>query len=375
MLGLFQRWILPGFIFQSAMIGGGYATGRELVEFFLLLGPQSAIVAVLVATVAISLISGVAFEFARRFSLYDYRLFFKRLLGPAWILFEVIYISMMLLVLAVIGSASGELIGGLLAIPQYWGGILLMTIVGLLLFYGSTVIERFLSGWSLVLYLAYGLLVVMSFLQFEEEIINSLVNAPQPSVGLGALKSGLTYAGYNAIVFTAILFVVRHFRRKSDAVIAGALCGPLSMIPAILLLVAMFAHYPEVNDTTLPISYLLSALQAPKLMIFFNIVIFGTFIETGAALLHSVNERILGLYKENNRLMPGYVRPLTAFLMLTFSIYLAELLGLVTLISKGYTYFTYAFFVIVIIPLMTRGVYLMVNHKRYKEPCSGYAQV
>ena len=36
---IFQRWLLPGFLFQSVIIGGGYATGRELVEFFLSAGP------------------------------------------------------------------------------------------------------------------------------------------------------------------------------------------------------------------------------------------------------------------------------------------------------------------------------------------------
>ena len=35
----FQRVILPGFILQSVLIGGGYATGRELVQFFLSSGP------------------------------------------------------------------------------------------------------------------------------------------------------------------------------------------------------------------------------------------------------------------------------------------------------------------------------------------------
>jgi len=38
---LFQRWLLPGFLFQSVIIGGGYATGRELVEFFLSVGPPA----------------------------------------------------------------------------------------------------------------------------------------------------------------------------------------------------------------------------------------------------------------------------------------------------------------------------------------------
>ena len=31
----FKRYLLPGFVFEAAVIGGGYATGRELVEFFL----------------------------------------------------------------------------------------------------------------------------------------------------------------------------------------------------------------------------------------------------------------------------------------------------------------------------------------------------
>ena len=32
---IFQRYLLPGFAFKAVVIGGGYATGRELAEFFL----------------------------------------------------------------------------------------------------------------------------------------------------------------------------------------------------------------------------------------------------------------------------------------------------------------------------------------------------
>ncbi len=75
------------------MIGGGYATGRELIEFFLKMGPVSGLIAMLVSTIIISLVSMAAFEFTRTFSTYDYRLFFKKLLGPAWFLFEIAYIA------------------------------------------------------------------------------------------------------------------------------------------------------------------------------------------------------------------------------------------------------------------------------------------
>ena len=39
MSDFFRRYLLPGFVFEAAVIGGGYATGRELVEFFLPAGP------------------------------------------------------------------------------------------------------------------------------------------------------------------------------------------------------------------------------------------------------------------------------------------------------------------------------------------------
>ncbi len=35
----FQRFLLPGFVFQSVIISGGHSTGRELVEFFMGAGP------------------------------------------------------------------------------------------------------------------------------------------------------------------------------------------------------------------------------------------------------------------------------------------------------------------------------------------------
>ena len=31
--GGFGKFVLPGIILQSVMIGGGYATGREIVEY------------------------------------------------------------------------------------------------------------------------------------------------------------------------------------------------------------------------------------------------------------------------------------------------------------------------------------------------------
>ena len=59
----FQRFLLPGFAFKAVVIGGGYATGRELAEFFMPSGPWGGVAAMSGATmtsVAAVAISGIS---------------------------------------------------------------------------------------------------------------------------------------------------------------------------------------------------------------------------------------------------------------------------------------------------------------------------
>ncbi len=90
---IFQRYLLPGFVFQSIIIAGGYGTGRELVEFFLRYGPLGGLLGMLlIATVVMSVTAAASFEFARVFQTFDYRAFFVQLLGRAWFLYEVFFL-------------------------------------------------------------------------------------------------------------------------------------------------------------------------------------------------------------------------------------------------------------------------------------------
>jgi uncharacterized membrane protein YkvI len=73
----FTRWILPGLGVKAVVIGGGYATGRELAEFFLSNGPWGGLYAILFATLLFSIFCALTFLAARRFQAFDYRSFFN----------------------------------------------------------------------------------------------------------------------------------------------------------------------------------------------------------------------------------------------------------------------------------------------------------
>ena len=216
---MFRRYLLPGFLFQSVVIAGGYGTGAELSQFFLSQGPKGGLLAIVVSTIVFSVVSMATFELARQWNAYDYRHFFKKLLGPSWWLFEASYIGLLLVVLAVVAAASGEIMRDTFGL-SYWSGVLaVMLAVGGLIFGGGRLIERALSLWSFVLYGIYIVFFIWCLGSLGDDISAGLNMAP---VGSGWIMSGLLYAGYNLAVMPPVLAVLRLHNTSRETIIAGA---------------------------------------------------------------------------------------------------------------------------------------------------------
>jgi len=340
---LFQRVLLPGFILQSVLIGGGYATGRELVEFFLSSGPLGGLLGILVATVAFSLISAVSFELARRAQAYDYRSFFQPLLGPGWIIYELAYFALGILVLAVIGSAAGHV-----------GTITLMLAISALVAWGTKLIEKVLAGWSFLLYFTYAIFVALYLSEYGADLGTQLTEG---AVESDWFVNAIKYVGYNIAALPLILFCVRHMQSRQDALLAGVIAGPLAMLPALLFYFTMVAGAEQVAGAAVPSDVLMQQLDIPWLQALFYVVLFGTFVETGAAFIHALNERIADTCQRKQKVMPNGLRPGLAAAVLIVSIYLAGEVGLIGLIGGGYGTLTWVFVAVFMVPVLTLGVY------------------
>lgn len=350
--------MLPGFVFQSVTIGGGYGTGRELVEFFLSHGPLGGLLGmVLVTTVMWSLILAVTFEFSRVFQAYDYRTFFKKLLGRFWIAFEIIYFLLLFIVLAVVGSAAGILLEANFGIPYVFGVIIMLAAVGFLTFRGSSIIENFLSIWSLLLYGVYTTFLIVAFIKFGPAIRE---NFALGITGTGWILGGFKYALYNLGIIAAVLFCLKHIKTRKEAVIAGILGGPIAIIPGLMFYIAVVGFYPEVLPVEIPAVYILEKAGVPFLLIIFQVVLFGTLIETGTGFIHAVNERIQSELKSRGKTLPQGLRPVIAVGMLLIAFGLSTF-GLIDLIAKGYGSISWGFFAIFIVPLLTIGIYKIAN--------------
>ena len=350
----FQRFLLPGFVLQSLIIAGGYGTGRELVEFFLRYGPLGGLLGMLLpAMLLMSAICAIAFELARMTKSYDYRSFLRQLLGPFWFLYEIGYLAAVLLVLAVIGAATGTMLSETFGAQGSIGTVILLAAIAFLAFKGTEVIEGFLSIWSFVLYGVYITVFVSSMIKFGPAI-ESALSSVQPRDGW--LLSGMRYGALQLSLVPAMLFATAHITERKEALIAGALAGPIAIFPGILFFIAMLAHYPAILDRPVPANYVLELLDSRLLLIVFQVVLIGTFVETGAGLIHAFNERVASSLAAFNRTMPNNARPLIAVALLAASLLMSRW-GLIDLIAVGYGTMTWVFIGVLVLPLLTVGLW------------------
>ena len=367
----FQRYLLPGFIFQSAIIAGAYGSGREIAEYFLPYGPIGGLLGMAVTTVIFSVVLVASYELARVFRLYDYRSFSKVLLGRAWPLYEILYWLIMFLVISIIGAAAGDIVRDTFGLSPFVGIVGIMSLIALVVFFGTPAIERFFAAWSFVLYGTYITLLGWHLIQHGEQIQTNLTAF---AINAGWLKSGVAYAGYNIAMIPALLFCVRHLVSRRDAVTAGIVGGPIGMLPAVLFFIAMIGQYEALVEAgrhgVLPVTILLNTLRGAEFMIYlFPIVLFGTFIETGTALIHGVNERLDQAFAEKSVRMPRWLRPAVALAIIFVAVVLADAVGLTSLVAQGYGTITWGFLLVYVLPLLTYGVWL--SYRRSPARSSG----
>ena len=358
----FQRFLLPGLAFKAVVIGGGYATGRELAEFFLPSGTWGGLAAMALSTAIFSLACIVTFLFARQFGARDYVTFFKQLLGPGWVLFEGAYILFIVLILAVYGAAAGAIGAAVFGIAELWGTITLALSIIAIVTFGNVSVERMFAWVSYLLYAVYALFVILAFSRFGDEIGAAFMS--ESTTGSWA-AGGTVYAGYNLIGAVVILPVMRHLTSNRDAVIAGMLAGPLAMIPGALFFICMVAFLPDIAAATLPSDYMLQRLDLPLFHLLFQLMIFSALLESGASSVHAINERIAKAFRvRRGTELSNRARLLIAVVVLVGCMFLADRFGLVALIANGYRALAYILLAVFVLPLLTIGVWRLWNHHK-----------
>ena len=358
------RYLVPGLIFQSVLIGGGYGTGAEIAQYFGTSGMVGGMLGMAVTLVVWCVLVAVTFEFTRVFKTYDYGSMMGRLLGKAGVLYDVCYYVMMLIVLGVVNATAGSMMSSLTGMSTWLGVGIVSVGVILLVLKGTEAIEKVLSFWSYVLYAVYIIFLIVVFVKFGDNISGELAKG---EINSGWFGRGMSYAFYNLVIVPLILYTVRDVDSRKEAVGTGILAGVIGIIPAILLLLVMGCDMSTVVAAETPVTVVFDLIDTRWLYILFEIVLFGTLIETGTGFIKAVDDRIeVAVSKGGTREVAKWVRPVIVVGMTIIGICVSTF-GLTGLIAKGYGTACYGFLIVYAIPMLTIGIYKIVKHGKSAE--------
>ncbi len=353
----FRRILLPGIILQSVLIGGGYATGREIVEYGGKFG-ASGWISGLAIFFGFSLISILSMEACRQWQVYDYKSLLKKLIGKGWFAYEIVYLLLAILIIAVMASAAGEILNSTLGFNRWVGVILIIVLVGFLNYKGDDVIAKLETIGTIALFAAYILFAIAVFSSRGTEIMSTFSSWDTsyldevPSLLL-LLWTGILYVGYNLAVYPASFFTYKGIHSRNESILAGFASGLLMTIPWFLTYFALLAYYPDKNVLASTVPWLMMLKEFhPALIIVFGIVVGWTLVETATGMIHAFIHRIeMEMTERKKEPLKKTTKALIAAIALVASLILAQI-GIIDLVAKGYTIMAYAMIAVYGLPLL-----------------------
>ncbi len=344
------RYLTPGLVLQSVLVGGGYGTGAEIARYFGRYGLLGGLLALAMTAGAWAALCAITFEFVRVFRTYDYGSMMRCLLGRAGVLYDLCFYAMLLLVLGVVNATAGTMLHALTGAPSWVGVALLSLGVVLLVLKGTEAIERALSLWAYLLYGVYLLFLAAVFLRFGDAVSAELRRAEIVS---GWLSSGLRYASYNLICVSMILYTLRDLRTRRESLVCGVLAGLLGAAPALPLLLAMGCDLPGALEAEAPVTAIFQRLDLPWLYALFEIVLFGTLVETAAGFIKALEDRLERAFFRGRSF--DLARPLITGAVTALGVCVSTF-GLTDLIDRGYGAICYGALLFYALPMLTIGV-------------------
>jgi uncharacterized membrane protein YkvI len=366
----FHRIFLPPIILQSVLIGGGYSTGREVVEYAGKHGSMGWI-SVLIIFAGFSLVSALAFELARVCRAYDYKTWIRPLIGRLWPLFDILVIVMALLVLAVMVSAVGSILEDTIGVPNTAGVVLALVAAAVLIYLGDRIIERFKTFGTLVLYVGYAVFGILVLYKVGGNIGDALADpsSTSSSTPWAAACSGFLYVGYNASSYPAVLFAVHRQRSRADTIVSGIVAGVMMTVPFALTWLCLVGFYPaeDVLKAEVPWLAMLEGLGGTWVIVLYGIVVGWTLVETSVGSVHAILHRV----DQNMQDLPSAIssrihkltalhRGLGAAAILLIAMLLSRF-GIIALVAKGYTLMAYGFIALLVLPLLTIGLVRIIK--------------
>lgn len=340
-----KKVILPAAVGVAAVwfgshAGGGFATGRQEVNFFVQFGWHSVWIGMLSM-----LIMGTAvffgLELARVHNVHDYKSLFKKLYAPLDIVFanlwDLLFLYATLLGVAVAIAGASDLLRRALHVPY---GIAVISIGSILLVFtifgaglvrnASTVMSAFIIGSLLI--------VTILGIKMGSANLGKVVQEKTVTVGFGKiLWMALLYGAFQSVLIAPIVSVSETLKTRKNNFLAALFGFLVNGTMLTLVCIMLLSFFPAVNSENLPVYFVTGQLGHRWLFVLYSSILFFALISTGVGLIFAVVKRFETVWTKETWIFKT-LRIKRVFICLACLLVSAgiSLFGLTAIVAKGY---------------------------------------
>ena len=335
------------FVWFTTHFGGGFASGRQLVDFYVQFG-WYAVFTPFISVGLIALVLYYAWSFSVRNKVYDYRswsvAYFKPLgrLEPFFsLVIEVMYLIILLLATGVAFATGGTILTQQFPDISYSAATIgLAVLIFALTIWGAETVRK--AATVMAILIIGGMLVIYTS--------NLVVNFPRlievvgafPSANGGfwpALWQSVKYAGLQCSLVGAYTAVADGLHGQGDVKKATLIGFLINGGVLALAAVGALIHYPAILTEKAPIMYITQHGGGGSLGVaLVSMIILLAVVSTGVGLIYGGARRIsTGWMKHTGAHSSRGVDVASSAVYVTLSWCVASF-GLIPLINKGYTW-------------------------------------
>lgn len=357
-----KKWypiLAVAFTYAAMLMGGGFSTGREIVQFHVRFG-AGGIGSLIIAAICLSYLGIVGLILACRWKTFDYKSFLLKLyhtflpksVAPkAFRVYDVLIVLTspigMAVMIAAFASMLVEETGMAYGLATAIGAIIIL----LLVTFGAKVVRAFSFWGSLGIVVAIA--AALGYVFEPSKSFGMIASAGTP-LGAGWLLSGVLYMAYNAVCIVGAISIAEVLPDRFSARTAGWIGGIVAVVCYSFVYLCIMMYYPQILDESLPTWFVFNAAGIAALRFIYDTILSLAVLTTAVG----------GVFILVKRFMPtltpklGGRELLSSFILSVIFILFGlglSFFGIIQLIAVGYTALAYLAIAFFVVPLLVFG--------------------
>ena len=248
-----------GAVFIGTVVGAGFASGQEIMQFFTCFG-KTGMMTLILSGVAFYTIAAAVMKTAAHYKTYNYKDFIYRVAGNKFgFTFDILVTAFLLIGTSIMFSGSGALFQESLGLSKNWG-IAIMALMTLI------IILQSLTGILRV----NSIIVPMLFSVIVAVLAATIINSDISSIGSklsGNYQGGFVkpliffvfYCCYNTFLSIGVLTAIPEKTTNLSVLKAGVFFGAMGlMLLSMMLNISLTLKSPQVFEYSIPMGYITS---------------------------------------------------------------------------------------------------------------------